>query len=129
MLAHTDFHAANVLAVREGSERRVTGVLDFEWSSAAPRAAEFAPIMFWLDVPPPAAFLEAYVHASGLGALDDGFLREAHYYEMQHHLDILCVCHADWGGDGAEDHTHRIDQLLAGVPANGFAEAGYAWPF
>jgi aminoglycoside phosphotransferase (APT) family kinase protein len=129
VLTHTDFHAANVLAVHDESGRRVTGVLDFEWCTAAPPAAEFAPIMSWLDVPPPAAFLDAYLRASGRARLDDAFLREAHYYEMQHHLGMLCVCHTHWGGDGAEDHTRRIDELLRGIPANGFADAGYAWPF
>jgi hypothetical protein len=48
---------------------------------------------------------------------------------MQNHLNMLCVCHRHWGGEGAAEHTQRIDELLRGVPAKGFAQAGYAWPF
>ena len=128
VLAHHDFHDANVLAEEWDGALRITGVLDFEWCGAAPRPAEFAPIMYWLGdgVEP---FAAGYLEGSRQMAFSDDLLRQAHYYEMQYHLDLLCVCHDHWGGEGAEEHTRRIDELLSGVPATGFAALGLGWPF
>ena len=128
-LTHGDFGLWNTMVAPgpAGTDWAITAIFDFEWAQAGPPALDFVPILYDpADPLDPVAFLAAY---SGGAPLDPGLLREAHYYQMLYHLDLLGVVHRHWGGQGGDQHEAGIARLLAGTPIPGFAAAGYGWPF